>query len=149
MWDLIVLIPDHCLSFYFSNDSLNVHKDFDDAFADAFPDVAAHGRCRIEEDSYRNEKIAFCDTEFEDIGYDVLKQSSGGKKRKNTRYNKKYKKKQDSAFKAKEILSQREYKQTARQDPAFKAIEIPSQCKSKQNARQDPAFKADLSSSQV
>ena len=58
------------------NNSLNLHKDFDVTFADAFPDVA-HGRFRIE--------VA---------DNDVLKPSSIGKKRKKrTEYNEMYKKK--------------------------------------------------------
>ena len=123
-----------------ADNNLNLHKDFDVTFADAFPDVA-HGRFRIE--------VA---------DNDMLKRSSIGKERKNrTEYNEMYKKKQrqDPAFKANEIRYQRESKQNARQDTAFKANERLSKQSarqdpafyanerlSKQNARQDPAFKA-------
>ena len=60
-----------------------------------------------------------------DIG--IVKQTSYVKKRKKrTEYNKLYKKKQrqDSAFKANEIVKERAYIQNKREDPAFKANEI-------------------------
>ena len=68
----------------------------------------------------------------------IVKQTSRRKKR--TEYNKLYKKKQrqDSAFKANEIVKERAYIQNKREDPAFKANEIINM----QNKRKDPGFKA-------
>ena len=109
-----------CFAKRSANDSLNLHKDFDDAF----PNVAC-GCSRIE--------VA---------DNDMLKHLSIGKKRKKrTEYNEMYKKKQrqDPAFKASECAA----KQKERQDPNFKANEIIYQRESMQNEKQDPAFKAD------
>ena len=49
----------------FPNESLNIYKDFDETFADAFPNAVAERHCRIHEELYENEKVILLDTDTE------------------------------------------------------------------------------------
>ena len=89
----IFAIEAECFAKHFANNTLNLHQDFDDAFANAFPNVA-HGHSRIDERLCGSEEVVLCDAEFEDLDIDGLKQSPSVQKRgKRTEYNKIYKKK--------------------------------------------------------
>ena len=43
-----------------ANDCSNINTDFDDVFADTFPDVVANYQSRINKELSENEEIAFC-----------------------------------------------------------------------------------------
>ena len=43
-----------------ANDCSNIHTDFDDVFADTFPDVVANYQSRINKELSENEEMAFC-----------------------------------------------------------------------------------------
>ena len=76
----IFAIEAECFAKHFVNNTLNIHKDLDDTFANAFPNIA-HGHSRIEEHLRGSEEIVLCDAEFEDVENDLLKQSPSEQKR--------------------------------------------------------------------
>ena len=77
----IFAIEAECFAKHFVNNTLNLHKDFDDTFANGFPNIA-HGHSRIEEHLCGSEEIVLCDAEFEDVDNDVLKESPRVQKKK-------------------------------------------------------------------
>ena len=77
----IFAIEAECFAKHFVNNTLNLHKDFNDTFANTFPNIA-HGHSRLDEHLFGSEEIVFCDAEFEDVYNDVLKQSPSVQKRK-------------------------------------------------------------------
>ena len=82
-------IEAECFAKHFVTNTLNLHKDFDDTFANAFPNIA-HGHSRIDEHLCGSEEIVLCDAEFEDVDDDVLEQSPNAQKRKNAQSTIKY-----------------------------------------------------------
>ena len=70
----ISAIEAECFAKHFVNNTLNLHKGFDDTFANDFPNVA-HGHSRIDKHLCGSEEIVLCDSEFDDVDNDVLKQS--------------------------------------------------------------------------
>ena len=49
----------------FPNDSLNIYKDFDETFADAFPNAVANRHCRIHKELSENEEVILLDSDTE------------------------------------------------------------------------------------
>ena len=49
----------------FPNECLNIYKDFDETFADAFPNAVADRHCRIHKELSENEEVILLDTDTE------------------------------------------------------------------------------------
>ena len=49
----------------FPNECLNIYKDFDETFADAFPNAVAERHCRFHKELYENEEVILLDTDIE------------------------------------------------------------------------------------
>ena len=54
----------------FPNECLNIYKDFDETFADAFSNAVAKRHCRIHKELYENEEVILLDTDSEITGTD-------------------------------------------------------------------------------
>ena len=67
-------LPTKCCAVYdtglnfvkcFPNECLNIYKDFDETFADAFPNAAADRHCKIHKELSQNEEVILLDTDTE------------------------------------------------------------------------------------
>ena len=56
----------------FPNECLNIYKDFDETFADAFPNAVADRHCRIHKELSENEEVILLDTDTEITETDSL-----------------------------------------------------------------------------